>query len=40
MTAHGALRLAVNDTVVLPAVHGAYRLDAAGHARAVVASVP
>lgn len=40
VTAHGALRLAANDTVVLPAVHGAYRLDAAGFARAVVASVP
>lgn len=40
VTAHGALRLAPYDTVVLPAVQGDYRLDAAGYARAVVASVP
>ena len=40
VTAHGAVRLAPYDTVVLPAVLGAYRLDASGTARAVVASVP
>lgn len=40
VTAHGAQRLSAYDTVVVPAAHGAYRLDAAGFARAVVATVP
>ena len=40
MTAHGALRLVPYDTVVLPATLGDYRLEAAGAACALVASVP
>ena len=36
----GAVRLALHDTVVLPASLGAYRVDAAGDARVVVATVP
>lgn len=39
-TAAGTLRLSPYDTVVLPAALGEYHLDAAGFARAVVATVP
>lgn len=39
-TAAGAVHLSPYDTVVLPATMGEYRLDAAGYARAVVATVP
>jgi mannose-6-phosphate isomerase len=40
VTDHGVERLVPYDTIVLPAVAAAYRLDGSGTARAVVASVP